>query len=129
MKLLALPVILSLFLPAYVSAAEHLPGCPSTSHAPEQCASLVEKDILSKQKNLFERKKETLSIHLKNGKKKTYITQLGDSPETFEIFLLVNYYESINYALILDQYWEGLSYILLNLTTGVELDAKGYALL
>ncbi|MDH4164647.1 MAG: hypothetical protein OEW15_18455, partial [Nitrospirota bacterium] len=129
MKQIVLPIILALFFSAYTAAAEHLPGCPSSSHAPEQCASLIEKDILSKHKDLFDRKKDTLTVHLKNGKKKTYITQLGNSPETFEIFLLVNYYAGINYALILDQYWEGLSYILLHLATGVELDAKGYALL
>lgn len=128
MRQILLIVTLIMMLPAIVHA-EHLPGCPATSHTPEQCAALIETEILKKHKDLFQRNNEKLIINLKNGKTETYITNLSDSFETYHVYLLVHYYDSVNYALILDGYYEGHSFYLLNIATGASWDVEGFALL
>ena len=122
-------VIVLIFIQSNGAFADHFPGCPKQNHTPEECASLLESEILQKYKGIFQRNKHTLTVTCKNGKNETYVTTLGESSDTYLTYRAIKYYEKVNFALMLVGYYDSISYAMLNISNCASVDTKGYAIL
>lgn len=105
-------------------------GCPKEIHNVYECKQYLEGGILKKYPNLVSRKAHQLKIKLSNGQTKiiTDIRDENDGDKT-RIFSFINYFPSIQYGLLHVQFYEGGSYNLIDMRTGVQTEVLGDAVL
>ncbi len=124
MKILAIAITLFVAVPAHAAEKAWYQGCPASIKNSYECAQYIERGALKKDTDLVSREADALVFKLYNGQ----TTKLVDDSKTADGTLHYNLsevYRDIGYALVHGQYYEGSTYLLVNLGTGQVEDING----